>query len=145
MRLLFMLLFAATIPPCSMLTKAEVQPIFGELKGDPKPDTGLRGESDCRYFNLDGQWLKTSVYGADRWSLEKGITSEQQQTDIPNLGDEAFSAKPGRDSVVYVRKGQAMVEVSCSCGMEKTRQLATKAAAHLGRTNDARVTFARRR
>ena len=135
MRFLILILLAAkpatTVLPCSMLTAGDVRPIFGELKGDPRPDTGLRGESDCRYYNLDGQWLKTSVYGADRWSLEKGITSEQQQTDLPNLGDEAFSAKPGHDSVVYMRKGQTVVEVSCSCGMDKTRQLAAKAAARL--------------
>ena len=133
MRFLFVILLAINAHPCSMLSKADVQAIFGELKGPPRPDTGLRGESDCRYFNLDGQWLKTSVYGADRWDLERGITSEQHQTAVANLGDEAFSAKPGNDSVIYVRKGQAMVEVSCSCGMEKTRQLAAKAAAHLGK------------
>ena len=113
------------IEPCSVLVRTDVEWIFGALKGDPKASEGLSHE-ECRYENLDGQWLKTSVYGADRWELQKGITSEQHPTAL-SLGDEAFAVKPGTDSVVYVRKGDAVVEVSCSCGMEKTQKLAAKA------------------
>ena len=118
---------AAPVSSCSLLSKADVASLIGELKEEPKPDTGLRGEKDCRYFSLEGHWLKTSFYTADRWELEKGITSEQHQTPLPNLGDEAFSAKPGRDSIVYVRVRDVMLEISCSCGMENTIKAATKA------------------
>jgi len=37
--------------PCGLMTKAEVAAIFGELKGEPKPDTGLLEEKQCGYEN----------------------------------------------------------------------------------------------
>jgi len=111
---------------CSLVPRPEVESIFGSLKGDPKSGTGLRNERECRYQNLDGQWLETSVFSADRWDLEKGIVSEMHPTSIPSLGDDAFSVKQGTDSVVYIRKGASMLEVSCSCDMQKTKTIASK-------------------
>ena len=112
---------------CSLVSRSDVETIFGSLKGAPKSGAGLRNEKECRYQNLDGQWLETSVFGADRWDLERGIVSEMHPTPIPNLGDDAFSVKQGTDSVVYVRKGGSILEVSCSCNMQQTTSIATKA------------------
>jgi len=115
------------IEVCSLLSRSEVESIFGTLKTDPKSETGLRGEKECRYQNADGQWLKASLYGADRWELEKGIVSELHPASIAGLGDEAFWVKQGTDRVVYVRKGGGILEVSCSCGLQKAQAIATRA------------------
>jgi hypothetical protein len=116
---------------CTLLDRADIVRIFGPLRDEAKPDRGLRGENDCRWRNEEGQWLKASLYGASRWELEKGIVSEMHPTPLANAGDEAFSVKQGTDSVVHVRKGGAVIEVSCSCGIEKSESLARMAAARL--------------
>ena len=112
---------------CSLISRSEIEPVFGPLKADPKSGTGLREEKECRYQNLDGQWLETSVFGVERWALEKGIVSEMHPAPLPNLGDDAFSVKQGTDSVVYIRKGASILETSCSCDMQKTTAIASKA------------------
>ena len=115
------------VEACALLSRAEVESIFGTLKSNPKSETGLRREKECRYQNTDGQWLRASLYGADRWELERGIVSEMHPAPISGLGDEAFSVKQGTDSVVYVRKGGGILEVSCSCGLQKAQAIATRA------------------
>ncbi len=119
------------IEACALLDRADVIRIFGPLRDEPKSDRGLRGERDCRWRNEEGQWLKASLYGASRWELEKGIVSEMHPRPLAGAGDEAFSVKQGTDSVVHVRKGGAVIEVSCSCGLEKSESLARMAAARL--------------
>src|SRR5258708_5446287 len=60
----------STVPDvdsCSLITRGELETAFGTLKADGRSDRGLRGERDCRFTNTEGQWLKLSVYGADRW------------------------------------------------------------------------------
>jgi hypothetical protein len=119
------------IEACTLLDRGDVVRIFGPLRDEAKPDRGLRGEKDCRWRNEEGQWLKASLYGASRWELEKGIVSEMHPRPLANAGDEGFSVKQGTDSVVHVRKGGAIIEVSCSCGIEKAESLARMAAARL--------------
>jgi hypothetical protein len=119
------------IEACALLERADVVRIFGPLRDEAKPDRGLRGEKDCRWRNEEGQWLKASLYGASRWELEKGIVSEMHPRPLANAGDEAFSVKQGTDSVVHIRKGGAVIEVSCSCGLEKSETLARLAAGRL--------------
>src|SRR4030095_4167425 len=46
----------------SLLKTNDVETVMGKLKGAPKPDTGLMGESICKYENADGQWVNVSVY-----------------------------------------------------------------------------------
>src|SRR5258708_3109478 len=107
------------VDACSLIAGGELGAIFGTLKGAGRSDRGLRGEHDCRFTNIEGQWLKFSVYGADRWELEKDIVSELHPATISSLGEEAFRVKQGTtDSVVYVRKGNAILETSCSCGLD---------------------------
>src|SRR5436309_3157187 len=103
------------IEACTLLDRNDVVRIFGPLRDEAKPHRGLRGEKDCRWRNEEGQWLKASLYGASRWELEKAIVSEMHPKPLANAGDEAFSVKQGTDSVVHVRKGGAVIEVSCSC------------------------------
>jgi hypothetical protein len=119
------------IEACALLDRADVIRIFGPLRDEPESDRGFRGERDCRWRNEAGQWLKASLYGASRWELEKGIVSEMHPQTLVGAGDEAFSVKQGTDSVVHVRKGGAVIEVSCSCGLEKSESLARMAAARL--------------
>jgi hypothetical protein len=115
------------IDACSLLRAAEVEPLFGRLKGAPRSDRGLQYERQCRYTSVAGQWLETSLYGTERWELVKGIVREQHPRAIANLGDEAFSVTPGTDSVIYIRKGPAVLQVSSSGGMDTTKALAAKA------------------
>lgn len=119
------------IEACTLLDRGDVSRIFGPLRDEPKPDRGLRGENDCRWHNEEGQWLKASLYSASRWQLEKAIVSEMYPRPVAGAGDEAFSVRQGTDNVVHVRKGEAVIEVSCSCGIEKTESLARMAAARL--------------
>jgi hypothetical protein len=119
------------IDSCSLIARADLEPIFGALKVAGRSDRGLRGEHDCRFTNTEGQWLKLSVYSADRWELEKGIVSEQHPESLASIGDEAFRVKQGTDSVVYVRKGTAILETSCSCGLAKAEQVARRAITHM--------------
>lgn len=58
---LIVLVLSALVGPISkrpllVAEQGDVEPLLGELKGAPRPDTGLRGEKDCRSFNLEGQW-----------------------------------------------------------------------------------------
>jgi hypothetical protein len=121
----------ASIEACHLLSRGEVESIFGPLKTDPKSDVGLRGERVCRYQNQKGQWLKVSLYGSDRWELEKGIVTEQHPAPISALGDEAFAVRQGTDNLVYVRKGEGVIEISCSCVREKAQAIAIDAVTNL--------------
>lgn len=116
------------IDACAVLTRAEIEATFGPLKGAPLRDTGIRNEKLCTYSNTAGSWLRMSLYGADRWGMEKGTTSERKPKQLSGLGDAAFSIKRGTDSVVYVRKGGGVLELSCSCDLAKAEALARKAA-----------------
>lgn len=90
--------------------------MFGELKEGPSASSGLRNERQCNYTNMAGSWIKLSLYGGqERWDWEKGITNAQNPRTIGGLGDEAFAIQRGTDAVVYVRKAQTILELSCSC------------------------------
>jgi hypothetical protein len=115
------------VDACAVLTREELEPVFGQLKDAPTHDTGLSREKLCKYTNVEGNWLQTSLYGSDRWNLQKGTYSEMNPKSLA-IGDEAFSIKRGTDSVVFVRKGGGVVEISCSCDLTKAEALAVKAA-----------------
>jgi hypothetical protein len=119
------------VDPCSLLSRAEVEAVFGELKGAPRADRGLRNERECRYSNASGQWLELSLYGTDRWELEKGTVSEQHPVAVPNFGDEAFSVRQGTEKDIYVRMRGAVLQTSGSCSLETITTLAAKAVARL--------------
>jgi len=118
---------AADPDPCALVPKAEVEKIIGELKTPPKPDTGLQKEKECNYDNMEGAWLKVSVYSSERWGMQKGIVSEMSPAAITGLGEEAFSVKRGTTSEIYVRKGGLILQVSSTVGLEKTRKFAEAA------------------
>jgi hypothetical protein len=108
---------------CALMTKAEVAAIFGELKGEPKPDTGLLEEKQCGYQNMKGSWLKLSVYPSDRWGMRKFTVIEMNPENISGLGEEAFAVKRGTDAEVYVRKGEWILEVRSSSGRAITQKI----------------------
>lgn len=121
-----------TIDPCVLVPRQDMQTMFGELKEGPTPGTGLRNERQCNYTNTAGEWIKLSVYGGtDRWQWEKGITNAQNPRDIGGLGDEAFAIKRGTDAVVYVRKGETILELSCSCPAERAEAISRVATTKL--------------
>jgi hypothetical protein len=115
------------IDACAVLTREELEPVFGPLKDAPAHDTGLSNEKLCKYSNTTGSWLQTSLYGSDRWNLQKGTYSEMNPKALSSLGDEAFSVKRGSDSIVFVHKAGGVVEISCSCDLSKAEALAAKA------------------
>ena len=118
--------------PCALVSAQDMGVMFGELKEGPSPSTGLRNERQCNYTNMAGSWIKLSLYGgAERWEWEKGITNAQNPREVGGLGDEAFAIKRGTDSVVYVRKGDSILELSCSCSSENAEAIARVATTKL--------------
>jgi hypothetical protein len=118
--------------PCTLVTAQDMGVMFGELKEGPLPSSGLRNERQCNYTNMSGSWIKLSVYGGrERWEWEKGITNAQNPQNVGGLGDEAFAIKRGTDSVVYVRKGEAILELSCSCPASTAEAIARVATTRL--------------
>jgi hypothetical protein len=125
-------LLAAEPPdPCSLLTTAQLESTFGKLKGAPKPDVGVQKEKECHYENESGNFLVLRVYSSERWGMQKGINSENNPTNLPGLGEEAFMVKKGTDKEIYVRKGAWILEIDSSADSEKVKSLASLAAARL--------------
>jgi hypothetical protein len=121
----------ATLDPCALVAKVEVEKIIGELREAPKPDRGLQQEKECNYTNNDGAWLKVSIYSSQRWGMQKGIVSEMNPAPFSGLGEEAFTVKRGTTCEVYVRQGKWILEVSSTVGAERTQQFAQIAATRL--------------
>ena len=120
------------IDPCSLVAPAAIASSFGELKEGPFASSGLRNERQCNYTNMQGSWLKLSVYGGeDRWEWERNITNAQNPRDLAGLGDEAFAIKRGTDAVVYARKNNDILELSCSCPFEVADRIARAAVPQL--------------
>ena len=125
-------LLAAEAPdPCTLLTTAQLESIFGKLKGTPKPDVGVQKEKECRCENEDGSFLVLRIYPSERWALQKGINIENNPTNLPGLGEEAFMVKKGADKEVYIRKKDWILEIDSSADSEKVKALAVPAAAKL--------------
>jgi hypothetical protein len=128
---------AATAPaikadPCALVPPQDMATMFGELKDGPSPSSGLRDERQCNYSNTAGSWIKLSLYGGtERWEWEKGITNAQSPRHVGGLGDEAFATRRGTDRVVYVRKGETILELSCSCPAEMAEAIARVATTRL--------------
>ena len=118
----------AALDPCALVPKADVAKIIGEIK-EVKTTEGLRKEKQCDYMNMEGSWLKVSVYSAEHWEMVK--ISAIDPTDIKGLGEEAYGAKRGTSREIYVRKGKLMLAVSSTVGAEKTQQIAAAAAKQL--------------
>jgi hypothetical protein len=125
-------LLAAEPPdPCALLTNAQLESTFGKLKGAPKPDVGVQKERECRYENVDGNFLVLRIYSSERWGMQKGINSENNPTNLPGLGEEAFMVKKGTDKEIYIRKKDWILEIDSSADSEKVKTLAAPAAAKL--------------
>ena len=117
-----------TLDPCALIPQADVAKIIGEIK-EMKTTEGLRNEKVCDYTNMEGSWLKVSVYSAEHWEMVK--ISAIEPTDIKGLGEEAYGAKRGTSREVFVRQGKLMLAVSSTVGAEKTQQIAAAAAKQL--------------
>jgi hypothetical protein len=120
------------IDACSLVTRDEADAIMGKLREAPKPATTVGKEKACSYGpNTDGANATLRLYGSDQWDLQKGIDSEEKMTDVPGLGDEAYYTKKGTDTDLWVRKGDAVLNVNGSIGIEKARGMAQKALSRL--------------
>ena len=124
---------AAEIDACALVSKAEAAKLLGELREEPKPETGIQKEKQCNYTTVAGAWLKVSIYSSDRWGMQKGIVSEMNPTDLPGVGEEAFTVKRGTTYEIYVRKGKWILELSSSAGPEPTKQFAQTAAERMSK------------
>lgn len=111
--------------PCTLIDKAEVTKILGEIKEGPKPKEGLMKEKGCEWTNMSGSWLSVAVYSSEKWDLKKG--SANNPVEIKGLGEAAFSDKRGTDAELYVQKGKSMLEVRTSAGAEVARKAAEAA------------------
>lgn len=119
------------IDACSLIGKADIEVVMGKLKGPAKADTGIQGEKTCEFTNEAGQWSKISVYGADRWGMQKGSVSEMKPTALAKLGEEAFWVQRGSSAELYVRKGKYILEVDSSGGIKFAKPIAEKAIGNL--------------
>jgi hypothetical protein len=119
------------LDPCALVTRAEAEKILGELKEAPKPDTGIQQEKECEYSTTTGAWLKVRLYSSKRWGMQKGTVSEMNPTDLPGLGEEAFSVKRGTSYEIYIRKGTLILEVSSTVGADPSLKFAQRAATQL--------------
>jgi hypothetical protein len=123
---------SSSADPCALVAFRDMGVMFGELKEGPSPSTGLRNERQCNYTNTAGSWMKLSLYGgSERWEWEKGIANAQSPREVGGLGDEAFAIRRGTDAVVYVRKGDSILELSCSCPAETAEAIARVATTKL--------------
>jgi hypothetical protein len=110
------------VDPCTLIDKAALTKIFGEIKEGPKAKEGLMKEKQCEWTNMSGSWVTASVYTAERWGLKKG--SGNNPVEVKDLGEEAFTDKRGTDSEIYIRKGKSMLEVRTSAGSDVARKVA---------------------
>ena len=122
--------FAETeFDPCTLIPKADLVKILGEIKEGPKPKEGLMKEKQCEWANMSGSWLSIGVYSSEKWGLKKG--SANNPADVTGLGEEAFTDKRGTDAEIYVRKGKWMLEVRTSSGSANARKAAELAITKL--------------
>ena len=119
---------AAELDPCSLVPKAEVAKIIGEIK-EVKTTEGLRQNKQCDYTNMEGSWLKVTVYSAEHWDVVKMAALDPAA--VSGLGEEAYAAKRGTTREVYVRKGKLMLEVTSTVGADATQKIATAATKQL--------------
>lgn len=124
---------AGSSDPCALVTAQDMGVMFGELRDGPLPSSGLRDQRQCNYTNTAGSWIKLSVDGGGvgRWEWEKGIANAQGPREVGGLGDEAFALRRGTDAVVFVRKGESILELSCSCAAETAEAIARVATTRL--------------
>jgi len=121
---------AATVDPCTLLSKVEVAEVFGEIKEGPKPGQALGSASACEYSNTDGGVLTMTVDAADKWGLRKGSAIDPKSES--GLGDEAFSVpRSTGGSDLAVKKGSVFLEIDTSVSLDKAKALATKALGKL--------------
>ena len=119
------------LDPCALIGKAELaKTAFGEIKEGPVTKTGPAKEKMCEWTNINGSWLRVMIFPAEQLGLKKGLLPNEP-TAISGLGDEAFSAKRGTDSEVYVRKGDNVVEVDTSSGAAVAKTVAEMAVKKL--------------
>jgi hypothetical protein len=123
---------ASSVDPCSLVSAQDMAVMFGELKEGPMTSTGLRNERQCNFTNMAGSWIKLSVYaGTERWESDKNMTNALSPRNVGGLGDEAFAIRRGTDAVVYVRKRESILELSCSCPAETAESIARVATTKL--------------
>src|SRR3712207_2605159 len=118
----------ATPDPCALVPKEEVAKIIGEIK-EVKTSQGLRNNKQCDYTNMEGSWLKVTVYSAEHWDMVKMAALDPAA--ISRLGEEAYASKRGTTREVYVRKGKLMLEVTSTVGADATQKIAAAAAKQL--------------
>lgn len=117
---------------CALVTKDEAEAIIGKFREDPKPVTALEGEKTCNYRGENGSVVTLRVYGADHWELQKNVDSESHPMDVSGLGEEAYYTKNPTGGVdLWTRKGNAVLNVNGSIGLDKAKDLAQKALGRL--------------
>jgi hypothetical protein len=118
--------------PCLLVSTGDMAVMFGELKEGPLPSSGLRGERQCNYTNMQGSWIKLSLaFGRDRWAEDRGLFAAQMSRDLGGLGDEAYLVRRGTDAVVNARKGETLLELTCSCPDARAEAIARVAVQKL--------------
>jgi hypothetical protein len=120
-----------TIDPCTLVPKTELETVFGELRGEPKPDVIIGEERGCTYRNMQGNFVDITLYPPTSWNLYKKIQTEI--TDVVGIGDEAFTTEKSDAVQLWVLlRDRVVVEVRISTHeLEQAKQIAQQVIKHL--------------
>jgi len=116
----------ASLKPCGILSREEVEPVFGTVRGEPREDVSISGEKGCTYRNLKGNFADIVVYEPEKWKLQKVV--RKNVNPVEGMGDEAFWARVDNTVELWVLlRDRAVVEVRVSTkDLEQARKLAQR-------------------
>jgi hypothetical protein len=101
------------IDPCTLLTKAEVEHVIGQLQGNPKADK--EGQAAwCNYEFANGKdAMEVWVFPAE--GIDRGRKEAKKPVAVTGLGEDAFMDRGmhGLDYVdLFIKKGTVTVQLS---------------------------------
>ncbi len=122
------------LPPCSLVTKTDVEQVIGKLAGEPKLERE-GGAAWCTYEFANGQdSMEVWVFPAE--GLERGRKQAKKPITMKGLGDDAFMDRGnhGIDSLdLFIKKGDVTVELSIRESPKDEEKLTTLAKKALER------------
>jgi hypothetical protein len=102
-----------SIDVCTMMPQADVESVFGTLRGDPKVDPPNGPEKGCTYYNQQGHFVDISLHPVEEWSLLRQLQPDAVDSTVN--GDKAFSAdKPDGAYLWVLRPSKAIIEIRLS-------------------------------
>jgi hypothetical protein len=114
---------------CSLITAQEAAAILGELREPPKPATSI-WKGACSYWVTGGANVTVEMGDAAQWEFQKSLDTGDKKP-LSGLGEEAFYSLKSGNVDLWARKGGAMLRLTGSIGLDKTKAMAAKALERL--------------